>query len=56
MHVNEQDEVASAAQQQKRRNLDVLVFFMAVHVTTTVATLFMYNYYINSVSKDYDDS
>jgi hypothetical protein len=26
MHVNERDEVASAAQQQKRRNLDVLVF------------------------------
>jgi hypothetical protein len=26
MHVDEQDEVASTAQQQKRRNLDVLVF------------------------------
>jgi hypothetical protein len=26
MHVAERDEVASAAQQQKRRNLDVLVF------------------------------
>jgi hypothetical protein len=26
MHVDERDEVASAAQQQKRQNLDVLVF------------------------------
>jgi hypothetical protein len=26
MHVDEQDEVASAAHQQKRRNLDALVF------------------------------
>jgi hypothetical protein len=26
MHIDERDEVASAAQQQKRQNLDVLVF------------------------------
>jgi hypothetical protein len=26
MHVDEQDELASTAQQQKRRNLDVLLF------------------------------
>jgi hypothetical protein len=37
MHVDERDEVALAAQQQKRRNLDALVFFVAVHVATIVA-------------------
>jgi hypothetical protein len=42
MHVDERDEVASAAQQQKRRNLDALVFLMAVHVTSTVASARIY--------------
>jgi hypothetical protein len=36
MHVDERDEVALAAQQQKRRNLDASVFFVAVRVATIV--------------------
>jgi hypothetical protein len=42
MHVDERDEVASAAQQQKRWNLDVLVFFVVVRIATIVAATHIY--------------
>jgi hypothetical protein len=42
MHVDERDKVALAAQQQKRRNLDVLVLYMAVCVTTSMAAARIY--------------
>jgi hypothetical protein len=42
MHVDEQDEVVSTAQQQKRWNLDALVFFVAVRVTTTMVATHIY--------------
>jgi hypothetical protein len=42
MHVDEWDEVALVAQQQKRQNLDALVFFMAVRVTTSMAAAHIY--------------
>jgi hypothetical protein len=32
MYIDERDEVASAAQQQKQQNVDALVFFVAVRV------------------------
>jgi hypothetical protein len=42
MHIDKRDEVASTAQQQKRRSLDALVFFMAVRVTTILAAARIY--------------
>jgi hypothetical protein len=42
MHVNERDEVASMAQQQKRQNLVALVFFVAVRVTTSLVATRIY--------------
>jgi hypothetical protein len=42
MHVDEQDEVAPAAQQQKRRNLDALVFCDCLCVTISVAATRIY--------------
>jgi hypothetical protein len=42
MHVDERDEVALVAQQQKQRNLDALVFFVVVRVATTVAAARIY--------------
>jgi hypothetical protein len=42
MHIDKRDEVASTAQQQKRRSIDALVFFMAVRVTTILAAARIY--------------
>jgi hypothetical protein len=50
MHVDERDEVASVARQQKRRNLDALVFFVTVHVTTSVVAPRIYREDLPSVT------
>jgi hypothetical protein len=42
MHIDEWDEVASAAQQQKRRNLDTLVTHGCSCVATSVAAACIY--------------
>jgi hypothetical protein len=42
MHVDERDEVASAAQEQNQRNLDALVFFVVVHVATAMVAIRIY--------------
>jgi hypothetical protein len=42
MHIDEQEEVASVAQQQKWRNLDALVTCGCLCVTTSVVTAHIY--------------
>jgi hypothetical protein len=42
MHIDEWDKVASMVQQQKWRNLDVLVFFMNVRLTATMTAVRIY--------------